>query len=133
MQGTAEFHHDIADAFLPQTDPVFDNATALDTPIDMLDPQPAIVQGLWARCCSSGNAWPRGFFVGRRISTWGSVKARKPSSCNNRLPAGKGDGVASAIRLSWTRPPYVSLRKRIVRGAWTSRTFFTVWSFVFPL
>jgi hypothetical protein len=25
-----------------------------------------------------------------RISTWGSVKARKPRSCNSRLPAGKG-------------------------------------------
>ena len=34
-----------------------------------------------------------------RISTWGSVNARKPRSCNNRLPAGKGYGVASAMRL----------------------------------
>ena len=40
--------------------------------------------------------------------------ARKPKSCNNWLPAGKGYGVASAIRLSWTRPPKVSLRKRMV-------------------
>jgi hypothetical protein len=46
MQGTAEFYHDIPDARLPQTDPVFDNATALDTAVDMLDPQPAAVQGL---------------------------------------------------------------------------------------
>ena len=38
MQGTAEFHHDIADALLPQADPVFDDATALDTAVDMLDP-----------------------------------------------------------------------------------------------
>jgi hypothetical protein len=29
-------------------------------------------------------------FVGMRISTWGSVKARKLRSCHNRLPAGKG-------------------------------------------
>ncbi len=46
MQGTAAFHHDIADTLLPQADAVFDNATALDTPVDMLDPQPAPVQRL---------------------------------------------------------------------------------------
>ena len=42
------------------------------------------------------SSWPRGFLVGMRISTWGSVKARKPRSCNSRLPAGKGYGVASS-------------------------------------
>src|SRR5713226_10734914 len=68
-----------------------------------------------------------------RIATWGSVKARKPRSCNNRLPAGKGYGVASAMRLSCTRPPQVSLRKRMMSRALTSRTFFTVWSFFLPL
>src|SRR5262249_60885279 len=61
-----------------------------------------------------------------RISTWGSVNDRKPRSCNNPLPAGSGEGVASAMRRSWVRPPSVSLRKRIVRRAFTSRTFLTV-------
>jgi hypothetical protein len=42
MERTAEFHHAIADAFLPQADPVFDDATALDTTMDMLDPQPTV-------------------------------------------------------------------------------------------
>jgi hypothetical protein len=46
VQGTAQFHYEIADARLPQTDPVFDDATALHTTVDMLDPEPAIVQGL---------------------------------------------------------------------------------------
>jgi hypothetical protein len=68
-----------------------------------------------------------------RISTWGSVKAMKPRSCNSRLPAGKGYGVASASRLSWMRPPTVSLRKRMISRALTSRMFFTVWSFFLPL
>src|SRR4029453_9934192 len=45
-QGTAEFHHEIGDAFFPQADAVFDDATTLDTPIDMLDPQPTLVQRL---------------------------------------------------------------------------------------
>src|SRR5215470_4905044 len=37
MQGTAEFHDQIADAFFPQTDAVFDNATPLDAAVDMLN------------------------------------------------------------------------------------------------
>jgi hypothetical protein len=46
VQGTTEFHHQIADALLPQADPVFDDATAFDTTIAMLDPQPTLVQCL---------------------------------------------------------------------------------------
>jgi hypothetical protein len=46
MQGTAEFHDQIADTFLPQADAVFDDATALHAAVDMFDPQPAVVQGL---------------------------------------------------------------------------------------
>jgi hypothetical protein len=46
VQGTTEFHHQIADALLPEADAVFDDATALDTAVDMLDPQPTLVQCL---------------------------------------------------------------------------------------
>ena len=46
MERTAEFHHNIPDPFLPEADPVFDNATALDTPVDMLNASPASVQSL---------------------------------------------------------------------------------------
>src|SRR6266446_7553154 len=46
MQGTTEFHHEIADALLPQTDRVFDDATTLHTAVHMLDPQPTLVQRL---------------------------------------------------------------------------------------
>src|SRR5215470_2462539 len=45
-----------------------------------------------SRSCSRVSSPPRGFFVGMRISTSGSVKDRKPRSCNNPLPAGKGVG-----------------------------------------
>ena len=38
VQGTAEFHHQITDALLPQAHPVFHDATALDTAVDVLDP-----------------------------------------------------------------------------------------------
>ena len=46
MQGTAEFHHEIADAVLPQADPVLHDAAALDTAIDVLDAQPTLVERL---------------------------------------------------------------------------------------
>src|SRR5437870_12294447 len=46
MQRTAKFHHQIADTLLPQAESVFDDATALHTTVDMLNPQPALIQGL---------------------------------------------------------------------------------------
>ena len=60
MEGTTDFHHEIADALLPQADPVFDDATALDATVDMLDPQPTLVQGLVGPLLFSGEflaAW----------------------------------------------------------------------------
>src|SRR6266508_5253875 len=116
MQRTADFHHKIADARLPEAAGVVDDATAFDAAVDVLD---ARVRGR-----------PHGFRVGMSISTRSSVNARKRRSWSNRLPAGKGYGVASAIRLSWVLPAYVSLRKRIVSAALISRTFFTVWHVV---
>jgi hypothetical protein len=46
VQGTAEFHHQITDTLLPQTAPVFHDATTLDTAVDMLDPEPTLVEPL---------------------------------------------------------------------------------------
>ena len=46
MEGTTDFHHDIAAALCPEADPVFDNATALHATVDMLDPEPSTVEGL---------------------------------------------------------------------------------------
>src|SRR2546422_8416248 len=37
MQGTADVHHEIADAVLPQPDPVFDDMTALDRSFPFLN------------------------------------------------------------------------------------------------
>jgi hypothetical protein len=42
--------------------------------------------------------------VGMMIATWWSVKAKQPRSCSTWLPAGKGYGGASAIRVSWVLP-----------------------------
>ena len=46
MQGTAEFHHQIADTLLPQADPVLHDAAALDATVDVLDAQPTLVECL---------------------------------------------------------------------------------------
>jgi hypothetical protein len=54
--------------------------------------------------CARVRGRPRGFLVGMMMSTRSIVNARKPRSWSNRLPAGKGYGVASAIRLSWVLP-----------------------------
>src|SRR6266481_1328383 len=37
MEGTAEFHHEITDAVLPQPDAAFHDATALHTAVHVLD------------------------------------------------------------------------------------------------
>jgi hypothetical protein len=44
MQCTADFHHQITDAPLPQPNPIFDDATALDATIDMLNSKTAVMQ-----------------------------------------------------------------------------------------
>jgi hypothetical protein len=46
VQGTTTFDDQIADAFFPQADTVFDGATTLDTPVDVLDAQPPLVERL---------------------------------------------------------------------------------------
>jgi hypothetical protein len=61
MQGTADVHYQIADARLSQADPVFDDATALHTAVDMLDPQPTVVQGLVGQLLFQGEFLAAGF------------------------------------------------------------------------
>src|SRR5439155_32709 len=50
-----------------------------------------------ASSCSSVSSWPRGFLVGMRISTWGSVNARKPRSCKRRLPGARDTAACRSI------------------------------------
>src|SRR5262249_27738951 len=44
MPGTAEVPHPIGAAHLPEAAAVFDAATALDTAMDRVDPQPTLVE-----------------------------------------------------------------------------------------
>src|SRR5687768_12747078 len=61
VQGTAQFHHEIADTLLPQSDPVLHDATALDTAVDMLDPEPSIVECLVGPLLFPGQLRTAGF------------------------------------------------------------------------
>jgi hypothetical protein len=91
VQSTADFHHDITDTLLPQTDPVFDDATAFDTAVDMLDAQPTVVQRLIRRLLFPRQLLAAGFLVGMRISTWGNVK----------IPAASGGALEGRSLLCW--------------------------------
>jgi hypothetical protein len=44
MEGTADVPHQITDAHLPEAASVCDTAIALDTALDMVDPQPTLVE-----------------------------------------------------------------------------------------
>ena len=46
VQRTAAFHDEIAATLLPQPHPVLHEATTLDTAVDVLDPQPTLMQPL---------------------------------------------------------------------------------------
>ena len=61
MQSTADLHHEIADAVLPQPTPVFDDPTALHTAVDMFDPQPTLVQRLVGSVLLPCQFLPAGF------------------------------------------------------------------------
>ena len=64
MQGTAKFHHQIAHTVLPQADPVFDDAAALDATVDMLDAQPTLVQRLVRQLLFQSQLLAAGFLGG---------------------------------------------------------------------
>jgi hypothetical protein len=83
MQDTAEFHHHIADTFLPQMDPVFDAA------MDMLDPPPVgerlIDHALLQREILAAR------YLGRHEDLHLGEREREEAQIrNSRLPAGKG-------------------------------------------
>src|SRR5215475_12848321 len=46
VQGATDLHHEITDARLPQAHPVLHHATPLDAAVDMLDPEPPLVERL---------------------------------------------------------------------------------------
>src|SRR5262247_1677979 len=55
VQGATELHHEIADALLPQADAVLHDTTALDAAVDMLDPEPPLVERLVGQILLQGH------------------------------------------------------------------------------
>ena len=61
VQGTPYFHHQSADALLPQADPVCAETTALDPAVDMVAPQPARGERLMGSCRLPGQLLAAGW------------------------------------------------------------------------
>jgi hypothetical protein len=90
MQGTAKFHHEIADAVLPQPDPVFDDAAALDAPVDMLDPQPTVMQGLVGQLLCQGAFLAAGFLGRHEDLDLGQRERQEAQVLQQPTPGGQG-------------------------------------------
>jgi hypothetical protein len=61
MQGTTELHDQIVDTGLPQTEPVFHNATAFDAAVDMLDATSAMMEDVVGQLLLQGQFLTAGF------------------------------------------------------------------------
>jgi hypothetical protein len=95
VQGTADFHHDIADALLPEADPVFHDATALDTAVHVLDAQPTAVQGLVGQSLLQGELLATWFL--RRHEDLDLRQCERQEAQLLQEPAPKGQGRGGGI------------------------------------
>jgi hypothetical protein len=89
MQGTAEFHDQITNALLPQTDPVFHDTTALDATVDMLDPQPTLVQRLIRQVLFQGQFLATGFLRGHEDLHLGEREREEAQILQQPTPGGE--------------------------------------------
>src|SRR5262245_33535410 len=62
VQGTTELHHQVTDTLFPQAHPVFHNATPFDAAVDMLDPEPPLVERLVGQVLLQGQLRTAGLF-----------------------------------------------------------------------
>jgi hypothetical protein len=92
VEGTTDFHHDIADALLPQAEPVFDNATTLHAAVDMLDPEPTLVQRLVRPLLLQRKLVTAGFLRGHEDIHVGQRKGQEAQILQQSAPRGQGIG-----------------------------------------
>src|SRR5712691_7996877 len=95
MQGTTDVHDQIADALFPQADPVFDDATALHTAVDMLDPQPTLVQRLVGSVLLQRQLLAAGF-LGRHEDLHLRERERQEAQILQQ-PAPRGQGIRGRV------------------------------------
>jgi hypothetical protein len=99
MEGTADVHHQIADALLPQPDPVFHHATAFDTAVDMLNAPSAIVQGLVGPLLFQGAFLAVGFLGRPEELHLGERKRQEAPILQEPAPRRQGRGCGLGTRL----------------------------------
>src|SRR5262245_52044589 len=101
VQGVPELHHEIADALLPQAALVFHHATTLAAAVDMLDPQPALVERLVGALLLPGQRLTAGLLhrhADRHLGPWARQTAET-------LPqptlggSGRGRGLGHALSM----------------------------------
>ena len=92
MERTAEFHHQIADTLLPQSAPIFDNTTAFDTAVHVLDPQPAIVESLVDALLLHGQLLAPGFLAGHEDLHLREGEGQEAQILQQPAPRGQGRG-----------------------------------------
>ena len=90
MERTAQFHHEIAHAVLPQPDPVFDDAAALDAAVDRLDASPALVQGLVGPLLFEGEFLATGFLGRHEDLDLGQREGQEAQILQQPTPGGQG-------------------------------------------
>ncbi len=105
MQGTTDFHHLITCSSPQEAADVFEDATALDTPIDLFDSHPTTCQGLIGRfLLSSQLSSPR--FLGRHFDDHSlEAKTEKTKILQERTALWQriGSGVGDAFLMHRAR------------------------------
>src|SRR5215471_21803819 len=97
VQGATDLHHHITNTFFPQTNAVFDDTTALDTAVDMLDPQPPLGERLVGQLLLQGQlrtAWllrrHQDLYLGERERQEGQI-LQQPTSSGEWVGGGLSD------------------------------------------
>jgi hypothetical protein len=104
MQRTTDFHNEIAESRLPQAVGVMDDVTALHTAVHVLNAyMPAGNAPIGGFLCTGEGSPPRllGWYDDLDL---GERKSQKAHILEQPAAGGEGDGVASAMRLSWVLP-----------------------------
>jgi hypothetical protein len=94
MEGTAAIPHPIADAHLPEAASVFDAATALDTAIDMVGPQPTLVERLVRHVLLPRELLPQIEINSNLQAFHGHCHDAKSRTQGDYLPVGRRDNVS---------------------------------------
>jgi hypothetical protein len=90
MEGTAEVPHQIADALLPQPNPVFDDTPAFDTAVDRLHAPSAIVQSLVGQLLFQGEFLAAGFLRRQEDLALGQREGQQAPILPQPAPSGPG-------------------------------------------